>query len=1131
MNFSTFYKALVKFKSAFKSLVVLCCISVCSIAQSQQLKFNLISGSDGISLGKINAITQDVHGFMWFSDQTSQAIVRYDGSHMTQYMNDPDDPNSLAGYYPECLWADDSGAIWIGFNGTGVDRFDPELGTFTHFRHNPDDDQSLSGDYVSAIMVDHLGDVWIGTNNGLDRYDQKTGRFDHFKNIASDTTSLSHNVVRAIYEDSEGTIWVGTGVPWVPDNEGGLNRFDRTNGTFTRYLHHPNDTNSLASNKVRAILEDSKGNFWIGTAEDGLHTFNRKTGKIKRYVYDPNHPEKLSRPALDPEIGYDHITFIIEDADDQLWIGTPTSGINRYDPVTESITHYGDDVDQSGMFKDNSGWCAYASGDGLVWLGTQEDHLFKIDLYNLTIPHFETEHAVLTIYEEAPQLFWMGTARGLMLNDLENGTSRWFFNDPDDPTSLSNNTVTKVIKDHQGVLWVGTPVGLNRYQDGTGTFTRFQHNPADTTSLSGNAIATIFEDHDYNLWVGTNNGLNLLDRSAGKFTRYQKDNENGGGFDHDGVEAIIEDNRKNLWVGRWLNAGIDRLDKQTGTFRQYLSGHNIIDLFLDADGVVWVGTEKGIYLYREASDDFYALGEGREDIALNARIMAIVGDSEDNIWVSSMTGIYQLNKSRDHLIRFGNEHGVNITDMDRLVIASKAHTSDGKIMFGDVDGYYRFDPNELTPVPTESILYFSSLWVNNIEAKPGADSLLQQSLDKTSQIRLDHRQNIFSFSFTNINFRNPDDGVMSYMLENYDTDWRQTGMGEQVSYFKVSPGEYNFRIRTLNSATGLTLEKGIGITISPPWWNTWWAYISYGTLFIAGLFFMDKIQRKRLLQKTEAEAKEKELVQAKAIKKAYDELEVAHANLKSTQSQLIQSEKMASLGELTAGIAHEIQNPLNFVNNFSEVSEELLEEMKEEIQSGNQEDALQIVQDLAQNLNKINHHGQRASSIVKGMLDLSRAGSNEKELTDINALADEYLRLAYHGFRAKDKSFNANYNLELAEDLPEINVVPQDIGRVLLNLTNNAFHAVKSVDQPEVVVATKLGAKGIEISVKDNGPGIPDNIKDKIFQPFFTTKAAGEGTGLGLSLSYDIVTKGHGGELIVKTEQGKGSEFVIYLPT
>ncbi len=317
----------------------------------------------------------------------------------------------------------------------------------------------------------------------------------------------------------------------------------------------------------------------------------------------------------------------------------------------------------------------------------------------------------------------------------------------------------------------------------------------------------------------------------------------------------------------------------------------------------------------------------------------------------------------------------------------------------------------------------------------------------------------------------------------------------------------------------------------------------------------------------------------KQKQKANKVLEKTLTNLKSMQNQLIQSEKMASLGELTAGIAHEIQNPLNFVNNFSELSNELMDEMKEELATGNQQSAMEIASDIKQNLTKITHHGKRADAIVKGMLEHSKASKGAKEATDINALTDEYLRLSYHGMLAKDKSFNTNLKTDFDESLGKIDVIPQDIGRVLLNLFNNAFYACaerslseaddrrraaptlpdglasqRKVDKagrtnykPTVSVSTlrvvspfKLegvggGAVGInskshiEIRVTDNGDGIPDSIKDKIFQPFFTTKPTGQGTGLGLSLSYDIV-KAHGGELAVETSENKGTTFSIKLP-
>jgi two-component system, NtrC family, sensor kinase len=274
------------------------------------------------------------------------------------------------------------------------------------------------------------------------------------------------------------------------------------------------------------------------------------------------------------------------------------------------------------------------------------------------------------------------------------------------------------------------------------------------------------------------------------------------------------------------------------------------------------------------------------------------------------------------------------------------------------------------------------------------------------------------------------------------------------------------------------------------------------------------------------------------VKERTHELSESLAELKQTQNQLIQSEKMASLGELTAGIAHEIQNPLNFVNNFSDVSIELLDEMEEELNKGDTEEVKAIAGDIKQNLEKIAHHGRRADSIVKGMLQHSRASTGQKEPTDINALADEYLRLAYHGLRAKDKSFNAELIKNFTEPLPQAKIISQDVGRVLLNLFTNAFYATQQKQKqlndtgykPTVGVTTSSVGDVIEIRVNDNGTGIPDAIKDKILQPFFTTKPTGEGTGLGLSLSYDIIVKAHGGKIDINSTEGEGSEFIITLP-
>jgi signal transduction histidine kinase len=283
--------------------------------------------------------------------------------------------------------------------------------------------------------------------------------------------------------------------------------------------------------------------------------------------------------------------------------------------------------------------------------------------------------------------------------------------------------------------------------------------------------------------------------------------------------------------------------------------------------------------------------------------------------------------------------------------------------------------------------------------------------------------------------------------------------------------------------------------------------------------------------------------------KAKIKIEQAYDNLKATQQQLIQSEKMASLGELTAGIAHEIQNPLNFVNNFSEVNTELIDELKNELATGNTQSANEIANDIKDNEQKINHHGKRADAIVKGMLQHSRTSSGQKEFTDINALCDEYLRLAYHGLLAKEKDFNAKLKTDFDNSIGKINIIPQDIGRVILNLINNAFYAVNERQKvegvgyrPTVTISTASiqpplgparagtdGGRSVQIKVTDNGGGIPQKIVDKIFQPFFTTKPTGQGTGLGLSLSYDII-KAHGGDIKVETKENEGSKFIISIP-
>jgi signal transduction histidine kinase len=677
------------------------------------------------------------------------------------------------------------------------------------------------------------------------------------------------------------------------------------------------------------------------------------------------------------------------------------------------------------------------------------------------------------------------------------------------------------------MIWIGGTHGfLTRFDQQTQGFTYYKNNPNDTNSIMGSIIQALFDDQKGSLWIGMNEGLDQMNHQTKTFKHYTNNPNDSNSISTGPVYCFEEDKTGNLWIGILSGGGINRFDSQTGNFKHYLSGANITTILQDSDGTIWVGTDAGLYRSNDLNT-FSRFTLPDSEIEINA-VGKILEDDHKNLWISTLQGIIKLNPARNEINIYGRTYGVNAPN---LSIAGCKGTN-GMLYFGDAGGYYSLSPELLTSNPNPPQVVITQFRLQDQQSKAENINPSGSLITHSKDIILGYAQNAFSIDFAAIHYSSPEDNKHLFMLENYDNEWRQSGSEHTAYYYNVPPGHYIFHVKA-SSSDGVWAEKSISIIINPPWWRTWWAYSIYGLLLIAGVYGIHRFQRERVIRTERERGRKRELAQAKEIEKAYH-------TLKTTQAQLIQSEKMASLGELTAGIAHEIQNPLNFVNNFSEVNKELLSEMKDEMDKGNINDAKAIANDLIENEEKINHHGRRADAIVKNMLQHSRINSGQRELTDINALADEYLRLSYHGFRAKDKAFNATIETDFDRDLSsvegKINIVPQDIGRLLLNLYNNAFYAVAEKMklqtegyEPTVSVCTKETANGIKITVKDNGNGVPQNIVDKIFQPFFTTKPTGQGTGLGLSLSYDII-KAHGGEIKVETKEGEGSEFIIQLP-
>jgi signal transduction histidine kinase/ligand-binding sensor domain-containing protein len=1110
-------------------------------AFTQQVQFNKVIENKMNNFGVIFSITQDRQGYIWFSS-VQRGLHRYDGKKITTYSHDNDNPHSIASNIATAVSADSSGHIWVGLSEHGLDRFDPATNKFTHFRHDPKDPFSLGNDSISAITTDRAGNTWIGTVRGLDMYDHRTGRFMHYNiddRIKHVDFQKENFGISTIYEDKKGILWIGWGNPYngKKDEPGGLVRLDRVSGKMTSYKHDSIDANSLADNNVNAIYEDSKNNFWIGTNGDGLHLMDRVTGKFTNFKYDAAHPEKLSAPPISATRENNYLSFITQDIYGRLWIGSMGSGINMYDPVANRTTHFGTVAndktsrfakDTLNGFTGDAALRALPSKDGLLWITDFSGNVYNINFSKTTVPYFSVNRPPGSFYlDKEKNNLWMGTDSGLLRKNLNSQQVKLFQNDPNDDNSLSGNEIWSVKADKQGNLWIATHYsGLNKFNLQTERFTVYHHNINIPTSLVHDSMHTIFFDNRQFLWIGTHRGLSRMDTKTGICTNYLHDEKDSLSLSAGSIFSIGQDKEDNIWIS--TSTGLNKLNTKTGKFQLYLKGELFNLIYLDAGGTLWIGGSAGLYYFERKKDNFIKYTNPVYPNGIE-QISGMIEDDKRNLWISTGNALLKVDEKRDHIKIYNATHGVR--QVSELVFKNYK-SEDGRLFIGSSKGYYSFYPDELNDIRIPPLLQFTNFKIFNTEIIAGEDEILTAPIWQTEKLVINHDQNTFSLEFNAVDYITPGEIKYLYKLENYDNEWRDIGTEHKATFFSLPPGKYTLHVKAVN-AEGSIAEKVMSITIMPPWWKTWWAYMIYAWLFLLAGYAVYKFQKYYIVKKERERTQQRELAQAKEIEKAYTEL-------KLTQQQLIQSEKMASLGELTAGIAHEIQNPLNFVNNFSEVSKELIEEVKSERSKvkGERDEILEeeLLNDIAQNLEKIYHHGKRADAIVKGMLQHSSSGSGKREATDINALADEYLRLAYHGLKAKDNSFNATLKTGFDETIGNINIIPQDIGRVILNLINNAFYAVNEKSkqniagyEPTVEVTTMKDSSKVLVIVKDNGNGIPQKISDKIFQPFFTTKPTGQGTGLGLSLSYDIV-KAHGGELKVENQEGEGATFMIILP-
>ncbi|MFT5884490.1 MAG: signal transduction histidine kinase/ligand-binding sensor domain-containing protein [Arcticibacterium sp.] len=1061
----------------------------------------------------------DRNGMKWFG--TDHGLIKIDGQKMETYATF----RRVSG-----ITQDKAGRIWIATFNDGIIVLDIKSGLQLNYAFNEN---------VTDILCDYKNNIWIAIGSGDGKGSlHRLGR--DFKTIVQvvlpeklDGKSIS------LEEDFDHNLWIGQhhSMSMLDASRTKIKTFGLSEG--------------LEINFSMNLFVDKQGDVWCGSFNNNVYSLSAKNKKRKSLSFE-------TRMNMEFQ----------EDEEGRLWImgGTGSTHVLNKDK-TQLMDVRTDAVLYGGGLSGSS-----IDELGNLWIASQNHGILIIDTKVPFTEHFNKSLGLLddnvwAIFEDSESDIWLGTYNGINIYNPKTKKLKAFGAEQGYQKELPEERHTNTMLEYEkGKLFLGGTGGFYLVDKKKQSLKRY-----GASQGFRNANKAI-QGNEKNIWISAgNSGIYSFDY----ISNVVKTIDESIGLFSSSAMALLNDWKGNIWVG--TTNGIFILNRKKNTYKTLsasdgLISNEIMTMELNGDGDIYIGTSIGISIINTTKETITNIGES-EGLIPEMTFDLISLDS--TVYVGTLDGLIEVKKptSENENWTFNNfnvQNGFPNTDFNQdasislkngelwlgvygntpnLTVFSKrpvvkkepltTHITGLSIMNEDTD----FKKNERF---LEYLNKGDTIWLKNNRDFFNTETLPKDSgylsvnnikWDSTyghyslpANLALPYNQNALNFSFNNNSIVGNKRIVFKYLLEGSDTEWVLGGAAPQSkNYYNLRAGNYTFKVISKDINGIWTEPAEFSFTILSPWWQTWWAYVLYG-LIAVGLLRLYILFRSRKLTIANRVLEEK-------VGERTRELESSLESLKSTQTQLVQSEKMASLGELTAGIAHEIQNPLNFVNNFSEVSSELLTEMKEELDKGNIQEVLAIADDLDNNLNKINHHGNRASSIVKGMLEHSRASSGQKELVDINVLTDEYFRLAYHGLRAKDKTFNAELVTKFDEGLPKVNVVPQDLGRVILNLINNAFYAAdsKSKDvldgsfKPKVSVSTRKVEDNVVVSIADNGNGIPEDMKDKIFQPFFTTKPSGKGTGLGLSLAYDIV-KAHGGNLSFKSSENLGTEFILTIP-
>jgi ligand-binding sensor domain-containing protein/signal transduction histidine kinase len=1080
--------------------------SIVSFAQNQNIKFEHLDINEGLSQNNILCILQDSKGFMWFG--TRDGLNKYDGYQFTVYKNDIKDKHSIRNNFISAIAEDAQGILWITTRGGGLNRYDRNKDQFASFMHQPGNNNSVSNNLLDALAIDKNDNLWMCTEtNGIDFFDPHTGQFSHYKHNGS-SNSLSNDNTRYVMVDSKNNIWVG--------GYGGLSYLDRKSNMFKNYSHDMSDDRSLSNNNVRVIFEDSKKRIWTGTVGGGLNLFEESTGTFRHFVNNTSNAGSLSINV---------VAAIGEDDAGNIWVGTENGGLCILDPATGVFqTFKYDDIDKKSISQ-NSIYSIYRDADNNMWVGTFSGgiNIFSkaanrfSHYYHTSSANSLNNNNVLCIAENTEGKLLVGTdGGGLNVFDPVTKNFQHFLHDEKNKNSICGNYILSVCEDSKGNIWIGSWAdGLTVFNPKQNTYRHFKNNPADPSSISSNNVWVIMEDNEKNMWIGTyGEGLNLFNPDKSNFTRFPDSSLNTV---EKQVYTIADDKKGNLWLGT-DGGGILLFNKRQKAFTRLLpqidkSGtidNRINYLRQDVHGNFWINTMSGLIYLDPNSKKFSKYTT--EDGLPNNVIFATAEDAKGNLWISTNRGISRFDPASKKFKNFTLSDGLQSYEFKGHAVCK---TRTGAIYFGGINGFNEFYPDKIDEKKIGSRPVFTSLQLFNKKVRVAQSvkdpSPLKQDISETKEIILSYKNAVITFEFASLYFGAEDKKNYAYMLEGFDKDWNFSGTRRSVTYTNLDPRKYTFKVRGVDNRGDRSSEvSSVLLTITPPFWLTWW----FKTLaFMTGILVVAGFMRYRIntieAQKAKLAAKVDEqtvqlLQSANEEKKAREQAE--RANLDAQQANEDLAQKNKELEQFVYIASHDLQEPLRTTTSFVEL-------LQRQYRG-------QLDEKADKYFTFITDSSTRMKTLIKDLLDYSRIGAKKEFVpVDCDVIIHEVL----------DDLGNAISQAQAVittDQLPLITGYPTEIKQLFQNLVINAIKFRKKDVAPHISVSLKNRNDQWQFAVKDNGIGIEEQHKEKVFMIFqrLHTKAAYEGSGIGLAHSKKIVEL-HGGKIWIDSVYGEGTTF------